>query len=232
MRWTAIVLMFLDVPRASSQDGLAFNLPALSFGPQAASPEAEEEGKGYFSGWKVPHSLYMSVSGGSFEWQKSSVSFHESDPWGEETSESNFRDGEGVCGVIGVRFMDYVSLQLDFGIFPHLFPETELFEDALGEDGGYIGLAPLLHFPIYRFLPYVGAGAGIMEVPDVSGTRIGFAPWVQGGILFFPFPFPVLEYFALSADVKYLWGFLDHSDDPTIGAVVYSFGVQVTLGSW
>lgn len=171
-----------------------------------------------FLDFETPHGLYLGISGARFQWRQDSVRF-------DDGTVFPLEDDSGVGFAMGFRVNDLLSLELNGSWFPELYPkEDPLFAAALGEDGGHLGGAALLHYPLWRFLPYAGGGAGIMEVPDQEGTDIGFAPFFQGGVLFF-----LHKYLSVTADVKHLWGFVDNSQDHTAEALVYSFGIQVNV---
>jgi hypothetical protein len=184
----------------------------------ATEAGASEEVDEWVWNYELTSALYFRLSGSYFDWRDENVPF--------DTGVFRLEDGLGVSGALGYRFWKIASFEVGGSWFPELFSkeDTGLPGNANDRDGGSVTAAILVHYPIWRFLPYVGGGGGGMELPEKAGTSFGPTTFVQGGLLFF-----IHEYVAISGDVKYHWGFIDDARDDTVEALIYSLGLQFNL---
>jgi opacity protein-like surface antigen len=148
--------------------------------------------------YAVEEGMYVGLSVSGFNWTAGSVEFNDG-------YVCNLGDDTGIDVTLGHRISQWLSLQIDVTLYPRLHPSTSdaWAEDGshrirapdrvTNEDGGFLSVSLLLHKPWGQVLPYIGGGAGAMEVPcrgDRGGTEIGFIWEAQAGVQFFSYEMP------------------------------------------
>jgi hypothetical protein len=179
---------------------------------------ASEEFEDWVWNYELTSALYLRLSAAYLDWSDETILF--------DTGIFRLENGAGLSGAIGYRIWKIASFEVGGSWFPDLYSaeDTGLPGNTQDNDGGTATASLLVHYPIWRFLPYVGGGGGVMELPANDGTELDPTVFAQGGLLFF-----VLEYVAISVDVKYHWGFIEDSRDETVDALIYSLGLQFNL---
>jgi hypothetical protein len=205
--------MFSGAP-AVREPGPSFPLPG-TFGAQSS-----DEGGG-LQDWVWKYELgagaYASLSGTYLWWMDRTLNF--------DTGAFRLDDSDGLTGEIGIRINRFLSLQGSLSWFPDMYQGTATGPNRKDQDGWMGGPAVLFHWPLWRLLPFVGVGGGAFERPERDGTDLGPMVFAEGGIRFF-----LNDYVAITADVKYVWVFLeDEADEETAGAFVGSIGLMLNL---
>ena len=170
----------------------------------------------------IERGLYGGLYLSRFNWSEDTVEFD--DGYVHELA----NDG-GVRVTLGYRFTEKISVQFNGAYYPRLHPEeSELARAWLGEDGGYLSLSGLYHYPYKQFLPYIGGGVGMMEVPysteDEVGTDISLSLEAEIGSQYF-----FTENISAGFEVKYLWAGVDEADVSALSAITFDIGIQYTI---
>jgi len=190
--------------------------------PGSFEAQAGDDGNG-FQDWLWEYDLggglYAGLSGSYLWWMDRKVTF--------DTGDVRLSDTVGVTGEVGIRFNKFISLQASVTWLPDMYEEQDTgpMSGVDGHDGWMGGPAVLLHYPLWRFLPYVGAGGGAFERPESRGTDLGPMVFGEAGFRFF-----LNDYVAINADVKYVWAFLeDSASEDTADSIVGSIGLVLNL---
>lgn len=180
----------------------------------------------------VERGLYGGLYVSRFNWSADSVKF-------DDGSVVELADDTGVRFTLGYRFTEKISVQFNGAYYPSLLPEedrrnipgTPFYVESAGwedEDGGYLSLSGLYHYPYKQFLPYIGAGIGMMEVPysteDKGGTDIKLSLEVEIGT-----QYVFTEAIAAGVSLKYLRAGVDEAEVSALSGFTFDIGIQYTF---
>ena len=169
-----------------------------------------------------PHRFYFGLFLAGFSWEERIVEFNDG-------RTVDLQNDAGFGGSIGFKPHRNLLIRFDLAYFSRLIGHSYMNGRKLGTltkhtGNGHFTLSLLLNLTSGPVVPYVGGGAGWIEVPSDEGVSFSLNPMIQGGISYY-----VNKNVAISIDIKHLRGSLDDTVDDAVGAWTYYAGVHTLV---